>query len=603
MAGDGTYFPAKPRLNAKSNNLPYYGSSATGWHKEKDDLFDFYGMDSLGRVFGKAKWTGAPAAAVVWDGGTLLPLPADSFPRDLNRKNKLVGMGMDFGEYVGMIFKKNPLEGSRLKSPLYLAPSNEGFPTSPEPFLINNSDEIIFSDAFTLGDGMGTPTPGYGYLRLLAPPPGSPEGDTGSALNHPETFAILDFAQNEAFTVLRENQVGTLAGIYENHAALAIPVEFKTSDITKGFDYPLLDDPPEAYTLGMTPPIVKDQDAPQWWTSVARADVSGRGLNENKHVSVSFTSDSAAKLCELHVSDGTGNLSSSLLEVTGSGLGSDGHLTQRETLLTITGKDPATLIGVQTAYIEVRTRDSSHQVLQRLSVLVMPERKVRLRVQFVEDHTASSHISDVPDMYKNVTAIVQKLNEVYRQACLTFVADTDSGTVNLLGWDFIRDGVMEYESHTIFTIPVIQVTTDELTPVYDRITLQDGALHLLVFKKIKANADPLGYWLKEYHPNCVIVGAENHEEAGLSPQVSLNYFLKTCAHEVGHALELSSRKSIHPIRGDVQEHDGPVFPLRYHEMRSLMFYGNDPAHPEWTWLRHEDWEPASKKVENKYELP
>ena len=363
---------------------------------------------------------------------------------------------------------------------------------------------------------------------------------------------------------------------------ILLPVEFQTTDITKGFDYPLQDDPPDAYTVGMTPPTVKDQDNPEWWTSVARTDASGRGQNVNNHVKLVFGSVAAATLCEIHSSD------TSLLSVDGDGVGATGNLTKAETLLALTGRNSATKPGIQTVDVQVRTKDSNHQVLLILKVLVMPERKVRLRVHFVEDHTLNingiyplpRYLSQVPDAYKDVPDIVQKLNEVYRQNCLTFVSD-GSGTLDVKGWDSYLG----------------ELTDAALFNFRKKFTPEAGVLHILVFRKINAGPGVLGFQPKNFWPNCVFVGATNHEEWAKA----IPFFRLTCAHEVGHALQLSIRHSKDTLNR-IHVHDNGVFPLRYNDMHSLMQAEGDPAHPEHTWLRHEEWQPAWREAGN-YLLP
>ena len=99
----------------------------------------------------------------------------------------------------------------------------------------------------------------------------------------------------------------------------------------------------------------------------------------------------------------------------------------------------------------------------------------------------------------------------------------------------------------------------------------------------------------------MIIGAENHEGQGITPAQAKANFLRTCAHEVGHALDLSSRRIM--VNGKLDTHDGGVYPTRYNGMEALMKAVGDPLHPEHTWLRHEEWERASEIVRRKYLLP
>ena len=365
-------------------------------------------------------------------------------------------------------------------------------------------------------------------------------------------------------------------------------------------------DPPAEFTYGMKYPIVKDEDQPEWWTSVARTAVSARGLNENHHVRVVFDTLDLAKLCELYYSTNP-----ALLKVEGDGFAEGGTLTKKDTLLKITGLPAAP--DIQTVEVQVRIK-STHQVLQTLKVLVMPERKVRLRVLFVEDHTTENlspvdpprYSSSVPSSYKDFPASVQKLNEVYRQNCLTFVADADSGPLAVNYWDRYSDGILDCVSpwNEYPTISDHVTRENELPIVKDRITLQSGALHILVFRKIIAEPEAAGFWMPKFMNNCIFIGAENHENAQATQDQAKAMFLRNCAHEVGHGLGLSVRRSVklgdlNPLR-----HDGGIDPVRY-GMRPLLadgFDSKDP-HPEYTWLRHEEWEPAWTFVKKHYTKP
>ena len=95
---------------------------------------------------------------------------------------------------------------------------------------------------------------------------------------------------------------------------------------------------------------------------------------------------------------------------------------------------------------------------------------------------------------------------------------------------------------------------------------------------------------EELMSNVVFVGANNC--------ANKDHFLFACAHEIGHTLVLSARKSIHPVLHNLQPHDGPTFPARYGVL-PLMFY-TDPLNAKW--LRHEEWKPANENA-LEYSLP
>lgn len=410
-------------------------------------------------------------------------------------------------------------------------------------------------------------------------------------------------------------------GVYIDNVML-LPLDFQTTDITRGFDYPIFDDSSDINAVNPKVPLVKDQDNPEWWSSVARANKTESGLDVNNHVKLVFGSEAAAKLCEIRSSN------DKLLTVSGDGVGKTGNLTKATTLLTITGHNPdkPELTGIKMVDVEVCTRDKSHLVLLTLKVLVMPERKVRLRVHFVEDHTVNLgqpnnpvFASAIPVAYQDVAGIVNKLNEVYRQNCLTFVADEGSGPLDLRGWDFndlddkLNDtgkpnGILEDKKLVInnSAVPPSLDVVFETRYVEASIKLKPKTLHLLVFKEIKLGK-AAGFWTSKFMPNCVFVGAINHENSKLLPpllplnqQQAKACFLITCAHEIGHALSLSVRHALDSDGKVTKNHDPEYFPEDY-DTESLMKNTSNPLRLKDTWLRHEEWIPAWKNT-SEYEI-
>jgi hypothetical protein len=145
---------------------------------------------------------------------------------------------------------------------------------------------------------------------------------------------------------------------------------------------------------------------------------------------------------------------------------------------------------------------------------------------------------------------------------------------------------------------VLEVGTNatNMAALKDNITLQSGALHILVFRRI-AKGRAVGFASYGPMPSCVFIGAENHELPNLTPEQAKSDFLHTCAHEVGHKLTLSyARFTVEPYANDSTKmvgtpHDGGIDPIQYN-MKSLMVPQYEPKHPEHTWIRHEDLRPA-----------
>jgi hypothetical protein len=69
-------------------------------------------------------------------------------------------------------------------------------------------------------------------------------------------------------------------------------------------------------------------------------------------------------------------------------------------------------------------------------------------------------------------------------------------------------------------------------------------------------------------------------------------FYNACAHELGHALSLSTELDTTDPKG-LTPHDHLILPDQYGGFRSIM---NRRAHNEAIWLRHEDWLMANSQA-------
>lgn len=555
--GGGTVKKTNP-----NEHLVSYPLVRSEWKQQDEGNFYFTAINSKGDALGAPTWLTPPPYYYVWGAAGMNSLRDDGVPYDLNKNLEAVGIAYTFdaeGYPLGMHWsnKAGSITGSNLEIPTIVDTQKQI--RSASPFLINDFGRIILGAEFKLGDGNGTWKSGTGFLAT-----------TDLHASNAQDIAWVEFGVGKTFDIRGQNQKGTLCGIYNGHAALAIPVEFQpvTEDaLNRGFDYPILDDHNQGEQA--------DQDKPEWWTSVGRTDVENQHLNYNEDVKVVFASKAAAQLCEIFVpADST-----DLISVTPSG-----GLTNAETTLKITGKDPAGKPGIKQATIQVRTKDSSHQVLQTLNVQVMPTYKVRLAISFVEDSNSvagnGSPGTQIAANYKTPQTrqgIVDQLNEIYRQARLYFVDVTPAGKMNLnIFYDSSQSITFQGGLNGLVDRP-FPAMVGEFELIESGV--ESNTIHIFIARQLN-----YGNILGETTGTHAIVGADN---CG-----SVDILKRVCAHEAGHALGLSKKDT------DGHGHDNTGQPRRYDSF-SLMYESISSGFDD-RWIRHEDWIQANDEFVRKH---
>jgi hypothetical protein len=293
-------------------------------------------------------------------------------------------------------------------------------------------------------------------------------------------------------------------------------------------------------------------------------------VSVKRNVKVVFASSDAAKLCKIRVRPG----SEDLISVSPS------TPSEAETLLTITGKDPAEKTGRQEACIEVVTKDSMAQVLQVLSVDVLPEYVVPVRISFVYDGTYPEEANPTRPAIgaEAIPAIIDRLNAAFRPAMIHFVNHPHSGP-KAVSYDHIRDGNVNNNPGD----------NNEFDAVGDLSAMQPEVVHIAIVRQIDPAMQIKG-WVKFGIPNVAFVG-----EANCGPLPILHH---VCAHEVGHVLQLSTRRALPWHAGmEADRHDVRMVPRRY-RVWPLMFPAVRDGMPieRQSWMRREDWFRANGEV-------
>ena len=251
---------------------------------------------------------------------------------------------------------------------------------------------------------------------------------------------------------------------------------------------------------------------------------------------------------------------------------------------------------------------------------VMPVWNVDLRVRYVEDSNATGKV--LPAGLPSPKAIAERLNVIYRQACVRFTArDPDTMTKTNVHYDSDKDGEVKN----------LALENSELSSLLDAPGLCDAQMNLVLVRSLlSANSayegDGKMVWGIAFRPlkptwvGRMVMFAERFKIS--ESEINEEQFMHTCAHEVGHDLGLGTRSNnanlVPPgLRntvawkpGRAQYHDIGFFPrdrwrawslLHTLQMQGLMwpFVPRPDAVGESRWLRHEDWLEANKIAEQR----
>ena len=392
----------------------------------------------------------------------------------------------------------------------------------------------------------------------------SSTGSSTSSTPAPASAAGIKFAP-----AVEQNAAGTL--------------KLEALSINWGFDAPTPGDNPNGASTG-----TGETENPMWWTSVAKAGE----YNINQTVKVVFDSDEQAKNYQIVVPDA----SAPLIDVIAVGGGSM-TAPVKETKLKITGKAGSGLLNAQDALVHITPKGKPAQVTTKLTVRVLPERKVKVGIWRVEDPTTTVTIVDgkkvhtrktkLPEWLPSDADVIKRLKQVYRQACITVEQDiqaghcTPPGSVNFVECDISGNGKLEFATRAPFG------------PEYDVLkNAPMGAPLNLVFL---ADTSLMASGVYPNDGNKIFVfGNRFSPDNTTKPHPLL--IPDTCAHEMGHALQVSTRNanSTDYLR---KNHDSGPWPDGV-EQAPIGGIMNAPRFGRAMWLRYEDWNKANAEGRN-----
>jgi len=443
------------------------------------------------------------------------------------------------------------------------------------PYLITNVDPVTSQPTITFG------------AEVLK---GDSTGDWVPAVFQWEKSATGEVTIHEVQTPAGETPTLLAQNSYRDYAGQARPIDavpgaptkpsflpsvnFHPVDIDKGFDPYMEDD--------VSHDLSKDKDKVphEFWTSVSRKQ--GGKFIKNENIKLVFNSADAAKICEVVVRAGP---SAGLITVAP-------ELPQeKETTLTIQGK-PGSQDQPEDAFVDVRNK-ATGKVINTLSVKVMPERTIQYRVWYLKDVQPASDLTQIgptPRPYFE-ELLKQKLQNAFHQACIDLV---EAGTPQevVVNYDSNGDGALQV--NTAANGPPHPEFTDMLNDT----THFTAKLNILVARRGIRYPTPNFQAVGSEEVNKVFVFTDSFLPAGApenSPAHTYSRIPHVCAHEVGHALGLSTRNQ--NLTTSFGKHDSGRFPgFPWRQPLELPAEGLMIQRPkkDQMWMRHEDWKKANE---------
>ncbi len=253
------------------------------------------------------------------------------------------------------------------------------------------------------------------------------------------------------------------------------------------------------------------------------------------------------------------------------------------------------------AQIELRSI-AGNQLVGKLNVMIMPERKVDLGIYHLKDA-----LGDLPETTPTKESILAKLNEIYKQTGITFVLNT--GPTGSRAID------LGYNTEEPFgKLTINNPSNAEYKKIFGppRHTELGGKLKLFIARGLHRSKD--GKKLLGFCPDLASVGMpfspDNQVIVFLNHADELDEWFCVVAHEIGHALYLASRNGYDPAsettRTDQLTHDWGPWPANmFYEQDNyvgfgLMYWASSDKKP---WLRHEDWKKANNAALDRHLAP
>jgi hypothetical protein len=350
---------------------------------------------------------------------------------------------------------------------------------------------------------------------------------------------------------------------------------------------------------GFDPPLPEPEDqnlSNRWYTTVAKTAPH----NINNVVKLAFPSVELAQQFELFVPDE----SQAHVDV------SPKTFSTTETDLQITGKNA----GAVRAEAEIHLRrKGATAVYGTLFIDVLPWREVTAKLFTVEPGEILIRGKIALGPMPTVPSIQSELNARFRQACISFHIADSAIEAEYFEYDTDpQNGVFEM-NRRIKTLDGYENSDDEVEIMESEADRFDGSLNIVFVRflgdtRTDSSLQPPDDTDKQTLGVCfqnrpALAGvafvsadrwlppafdqATTQDELGASRTIQ-----RVAAHEIGHALGLSTRVFVvDDVYGITEVHDSESFP---NGTTSLLRSG--PMGPPGQWMRHEDWRKANDQA-------
>lgn len=388
-----------------------------------------------------------------------------------------------------------------------------------------------------------------------------------------------------------------------SHAVLLVPAEFKLRDqskINEGWDPPIAGD---VHADGS-----KDEDDWAPWTIVAKNHVHGQ-FNRNELTKIVLPSDEIAQMFELAVADD----SQPYIEINEANPGQPIALTQKETPITIVGKntDP-TLVFDST--IELRLKnDPEHKAVLKMRVKTVPDLEpLALKFYAVEDSRFLSNTPSPGYSYADSGTEIRtdpsvaggmyaEIQARFLQSCLSF---SFAGTAEHRDVPYLKSVPQNPSQVAGYPSDLENNDAAWVRAKFPALNFNEGHIRTILVHTLN---EPVGY----YDPvlDVSFIGVDTWYQTLTDGAVDRPFYMgqnetlwepenakgqvkspeRVSAHEAGHALDLAARAEGDPDPDGFEGgHDSGPYPASTVSLMHSYLSGR--------WLRHEDWDVAVRKA-------
>lgn len=494
------------------------------------------------------------------------------------------------------------------------------FPRSPQVAWINaNSDIVVSAEVKDDSDPINVQWIPETLLLENALLQNSDKPQTISIVHLPEDAILAAFNNNQVFAATAHTPVPMSDGTTNQQVVggFAERTWFQAQNINLGFDPPIKGDQ-QPNGVSSVPDKFNDN-----WTSV----ISGAGSANSTNTNISFALLSSPVAPKLKVGVTNYNDPKGGASVGAIPINPIGDVTAT---IDATGKVATAMLNISVAgTASGATQQRANVVIKGtrnvLHVDVLPLQTIPINIWYLEDSRpmpgvtvapgeSDFRVAPVPPGFPTPAAIIKRLNDIYTpQAGINFVVGVkgvldvpfDGATFNSSGWgpDINPNGVLDVQATSISS-PEIQKVIQAL-----------GAGNLKVVNLVlltKMSVTDLG----DTPPGIKCSFVQSSPYGGAGSAYTMDVFLITCAHEIGHQLGLSTHTFLDSK--SPKRHDQGLYPWQYYyfDGTAVPFPNREqPQAPnekqrliqalmkqetpsgDWRWIRHEDWEMANTSAQ------